>query len=250
MRFSTVTVLPILAAFCLAGCGGGGGNGGGGGGDNGGNGGGVTNKYAGNYAGTYENQLEGFGPFSFTVNSAGTITNGTINIDGTTVTLSGSVTSSGVATLTPGGNNPTSTGTLSAAGGTAITGTLKDTSGDTFWFDALYNPVGPVGASQFSNDYSGSFKNNTKGDTGIDSFYVDGNGNITGAGLIATSNAVEFATLGGSISSSGELSLTFKVNGVTLTTITGHVILANSSLTGSLTNTSGDSLTLDVQVVN
>jgi hypothetical protein len=244
MRFTTTAAMLIISAFCLAGCGGG--SGGGGGGLVG-----ATDKYAGTYAGTYENQLGDTGPFAFTVGSTGTIANGTITISGTSVSLTGSVTSSGSATFIPGGNNPSSSGKLSAAGGTTITGTLKDNAGDTFWVEALYDPTGAVaGANPFSNDYSGDFKNNTKGDTGIDSFFVDGSGNITGTGLIDISGTIEFAIVGGSVSNTGALTLTFKVNGALITTITGNVALANSSMTGNLTNTAGDSLTLDVQAVN
>jgi len=259
MRSVTIATFLCLSALCLSGCGGGGTSSGGSGGANvaggGGNvagGGSTSSKYAGKYVGTYENGTTGtIGQFSFTVGSTGTISNGTIAINGTNETLTGSISNSGAATFISGGNTPTATGTMSAAGAPTVFATLKNTDNQTVWVVALLNPSGPAaGGNSFSNDYTGSTRNNTVGLTGILSFSVNGSGSLSGTTLIDEAGTIEFAAMSGSVSSSGALTYTITSNGVLITTTKGQLALANSSLTSSLKNTLGDSLTLDVQAVD
>jgi len=247
MRYSIISASAFLAIVCLAGCGGGGGNSGGG------NNGTATraSSYAGTYVGTYENASNGSsGPLSFTVLSAGgTISNGSITIGTSTLQLMGSITNSGVVTFAAQGSSGAS-GTVSASGAKTIYGTLTDPSKEVIYLTALANPTGPAtGNSSFSNDYSGTYTNTTKGETGILSFHVDSAGNISGTVLIDSSGTVEFATLGGTIASNGAVTYSASVNGSVVSSVTGNLTLSGTSLTGSMTNSKGELIGLTVTVV-
>lgn len=233
-----------VAALGLTGCGGGGGNSGGGGSIS------KASQYAGAYVGTYLNGANGqTGPYSFTVQSGGVISNGTIVINGSSVPLTGSVDSSGVASFTIQGTGG-GTGKLTAGGNGTVFGMLTNSSNQTIYTDALANPVGPaVGANAYSNDYTGTYTDTTVGKTGILSFHVDGAGKITGTGLVDNSGTVEFATITGTVTSTGNLTFIASVSGTSFGSISGNVKLTGSNLTGTMTNNKGETITFNLQVV-
>lgn len=201
-----------------------------------------TNPYAGSYVGTYTNSVDGGGAIAITILANGQVTGREINTSAdTTETLSGNVTTGGVATITD--INGANVGSVSLARESAtripniLSASLTSTNGSGTSATSNITATTTFGgtAGIYAGSYSGSYiANNTGTTTGTLTLIVGGNGAVTG--LVNTfTNGTSFTTTG-TMTSAGALSMTGGGQ-----TISGKLTFSGLSvLGGPLTSTSGE----------
>lgn len=233
--FRSVPVSRLMVATAVSivmlGCGGSGGSGGttatGG----------TANPYAGSYSGNFVDSSSFIAPVTMTIDATGNIS-GTLSYT-PPVTFTGLVDSSGKGSLSD--SKGSFQVTLGAAGRSTLGGGVGTTSNGVF-IAAVTNPTGQY--SGFAGQYAGTVHNSTEGATGIIALTVSASGVVSGVDLFGVNGVPTLEPVTGTLNSAGQLSYT--VDGVT---VSGTVALANSIVSGPVSESNGDSATISLNQV-
>lgn len=237
MEIASRLGLAIGVVTCCAACGGGGGGGGGGG----------TNPYAGSYVGEFVDQNGVTGQFDITVasNVAGNNITGAYLYTNNTINFTGAINKQGHGDFT------TSAGTTGIQFGQLAQPTtslsINSINNPGALVVLISNPTGLFGgANSFSGDYAGTVQNTTINKTGVIALSISSSGVVSGSDVVEVNGTPTLTTVSGTLSTAGALNYQIAANGVT---VTGNVSLSNGTISGALTSSDGDALSVSITQV-
>jgi hypothetical protein len=197
----------------------------------------VNSPYAGNYEGEFEDAQGVTGIFILNVAPNGTL-QGQYDYN-PALTFTGSIGELTTGTIT------TSAGTSAISlgpTGSSISATVANTSGNGANVVLVLNPNDVFGgANPFTGDFAGTVTNSTLNKTGVLALTVSSSGVVTGSDLVDAAGTPTLTTITGTLSSAGALQYTVAATQVV---VTGTVTITNGAISGSLSESNGDSATL------
>jgi len=215
------------------------------------NGNGITNSpYKGSYVGTFTyNEASPTGEFAIYIASNGSISGRGVNIPApndpstdSAQTLSGNINNSNQVTLTSNGTG----GSTTYSGNLALNSTNTLLTGELGQQGAVdqmlsINEASVPSTNTFAGSYFGTFTSNNINNSLT--LIVNASGAVTGLDINTTASPNTYTTVTGTVTAtsatSATVSLTTTANEATVGTSTGTLTLANSTLTGSLSGSSG-----------
>ena|SRR5579862_7415395 len=216
--------------------------------------GGLLNPYTGSFSGTFIGPQGSIGTVSFSVDISGNIT-GTevVTSTGASTSLTGTVTSGGVAAVTIG--TDATTGTFSAVTNQTPTASvaLTDASNDVTDMVLIVNPANITGGVQDEGDFAGSLFDFSNSTPGIIAMNVSTTGAISGSILLADTGTPTLENITGNMTStfSGNptVSWVITLNGTQIETASGTATLSGGGLSGTMTTSNGGVIDYSAQLI-
>jgi len=200
-----------------------------------------SSPYFGSYAGeVYAGNTGSNGAVEFSVSSSGAIS-GSYTIASSTTTFTGSMSRSGLATITDSSGS-TSTGQFGVPDA-PTSEAMFSTSTGSLDFVVLRDPTGArSGGNKFNGEYMGTVTNESTGTTEPICVSINSTGALTGDQVVDDSGAAALGQVGGSVTSNGTATLTISVGGSKFETVSGDLTTSNGTISGTGTDSSGHTI--------